>query len=275
MPHDAIRQWKSTGKTCTFSEYLDLIAPAQEEYIRKCTDGLTASAAHWAVNHQETRPYGLRDFTLGVVSSWDMDDVMDSKSYEEMPQKYGGSFDQAAERVRQLGAARRTAMYLAAKQLDVIGPEEYGTERLRRALWKSAPLESLDTDLLRGSVQRITIQKCRASPSLKKRQEIQKMFPLCRKGEIDLILTQPLTTFSQTACNAINTIWELQALNIPVIYEKEGIKTCSPDTETLINLSAAFAKAESGSDRKAAGSISKARAPAGFTGGSPFSICSE
>lgn len=152
------------------------------------------------MNHQETWPYGLRDFTLGVVSSWDLDDVMDSKSYEEMPQKYGGSFDQAVER------ARRTALYLAAKQLDVIGPEEYGTERLRRAFGKSAPLESLDADLLRGSVQRITIRKCRASPSLKKRQEIQKMFPLCRKGEIDLILTQPLTTFSQTACNAINTI---------------------------------------------------------------------
>ena len=101
------------------------------------------------------------------------------------------------------------------------------------------------------------------------------MFPLCRKGEIDLILTQPLTTFSQTACNAINTIWELQALNISVIYEKEGIKTCSPDTETFINLSATFAKAESGPDQKAAGSISKPRAPAGFTGGSPFSICSE
>ena len=98
-----------------------------------------------------------------------------------------------------MGAARRTALYLAAKQLDVIGPGEYGTERLRRALWKSAPLESLDADLLRGSVQRIT----------------------------------------------------------------------------LINLSAAFAKAESGPDRKAAGSISKPRTPAGKTGGSPFSICSE
>lgn len=122
--------------------------------------------------------YGLRDFTLGVVSSWDLEDVMDSKSYEEMPQKYGGSFDQAVERARQLGAARRTALYLAAKQLDVIGPEEYGTERLRRALGKSDPLESLDANLLRGSVQGIAIRKCRASPSLKKRQEIQKMFPL-------------------------------------------------------------------------------------------------
>ena len=57
-------------------------------------------------------------------------------------------------------------MYLAAKQPDVIGPEEYGTERLRRAFGKSVPLESLDADLLRGSVQRITIRKCRASRSL-------------------------------------------------------------------------------------------------------------
>ena len=142
------------------------------------------------MNHQETWPYGLRDFTLGVVSSWDLDDEMDSKSYEDMPQKYGGSFDQAVERARQLGAASWTVLYLAAKQLDVIGPEEYGTERLRRAFGKSAPLES-------------------------------------------------------------------------------------PDAETLINLSAAFAKAESGPDRKVAGSISKPRAPAGFAGGSPFSICSE
>ena len=64
-------------------------------------------------------------------------------------------------------AARRTALDLAAKQLDAIGPEEYGTERLRRVFGKSAPLESLDADLLRGSVQRITIRKRRASPSLK------------------------------------------------------------------------------------------------------------
>ena len=173
MPHDAIRQWKSTGKTCIFSEYLDLIAPAQEEYIRKCTDGLTASAAHWAVNHQETWPYGLRDFTLGVVSSWDLDDVMDSKSYEEMPQKYGGSFDQAVERARQLGAARRTALYLAAKQLDAIGSEEYETEHLRRVFGRAASLESLDAALLHGSVQKITIRNRRAIVQLKNGQIIK------------------------------------------------------------------------------------------------------
>ena len=71
------------------------------------------------------------------------------------------------------------------------------------------------------------------------------MLRLCHKGEIDLILTRSLTTFSRTIYDAMKTIRELQALDIPVIFEKEGLNTSSPDTETLINLYAAFAKAES------------------------------
>lgn len=70
-------------------------------------------------------------------------------------------------------AARRTALDLAAEQLDAIGPEEYETERLRRVFGKSAPLESLDADLLRGSVQRITIRKHRAVVRLKNGQTIE------------------------------------------------------------------------------------------------------
>lgn len=69
--------------------------------------------------------------------------------------------------------ARRTALDLAAEQLDAIGPEEYETERLRRVFGKSAPLESLDADLLRGSVQRITIRKHRAVVRLKNGQTIE------------------------------------------------------------------------------------------------------
>ena len=84
-----------------------------------------------------------------------------------------------------------------------------------------------------------------ACPSLEKRHGFQKILRLCRKGEIDLILTRSLTTFSQTVYDAMKTIRELQALNIPVISEKEELNTSSPDTETLFNLYAAFAKAES------------------------------
>lgn len=70
-------------------------------------------------------------------------------------------------------AARRTALDLAAEQLDAIGPEQYETERLRRIFGKSAPLGSLDADLLHGSVQRITIRKRRAVVRLKNGQTIE------------------------------------------------------------------------------------------------------
>lgn len=70
-------------------------------------------------------------------------------------------------------AARRTALDLAAKQLDAIGPEEYETERLRRVFGRAAPLESLDADLLHGSVQRITIRNRRAIVQLKNGQTIE------------------------------------------------------------------------------------------------------
>lgn len=69
--------------------------------------------------------------------------------------------------------ARQTALDLAAKQLDAIGPEEYETERLRRVFGKSAPLESLDADLLCGTVQRITIRKSRAIVRLKNGQIVE------------------------------------------------------------------------------------------------------
>lgn len=73
-------------------------------------------------------------------------------------------------------AARRTALDLAAEQLDAIGPEEYETERLRRVFERAVPLKDLDADLLRGSVQRITIRKRRAVVRLKNGQIIEEGF---------------------------------------------------------------------------------------------------
>lgn len=70
-------------------------------------------------------------------------------------------------------AARRTALDLAAKRLGAIGPEEYETERLRRIFEKAAPLENLDAALLRGSIQKITIQKRHAIIQLKNGQIIE------------------------------------------------------------------------------------------------------
>lgn len=83
----------------------------------------------------------------------------------------------------------------------------------------------------------------RTSPE--KRKGFRKMLQLCRKGEIDLILTRSLTSFSRTICEGRKAIQELQALNIPVIFEKEGLDTSSPEAETFANLYAVLAKAES------------------------------
>lgn len=70
-------------------------------------------------------------------------------------------------------AARQTALDLAAKRLDAIGPEEYETERLRRIFERAAPLDNLDADMLRGSIQKITIQKRHAIIQLKNGQIIE------------------------------------------------------------------------------------------------------
>lgn len=70
-------------------------------------------------------------------------------------------------------AARQTALDLAAMRLDAIGPEEYETERLRRVFEKATPMESLDADLLRSSVQNITIQKRHAIVQLKNGQTVE------------------------------------------------------------------------------------------------------
>lgn len=70
-------------------------------------------------------------------------------------------------------AAMRTALDLAAMRLDSIGSEEYETERLRRVFEKHDPLENLDADLLRGSVQNITIRKHQAVVRLKNGQTME------------------------------------------------------------------------------------------------------
>ena len=70
-------------------------------------------------------------------------------------------------------AARRTALVLAAERLDAIGPEEYETERLRRVFRRTAPLKSLDADLLHSSVREIMMQKHCAIVQLKNGQIVE------------------------------------------------------------------------------------------------------
>lgn len=70
-------------------------------------------------------------------------------------------------------AARKTAMDLAAEQLNAIGAEEYETDRLRRLFSKLEPQNELDAGLLRTSIRRISVQKRKAVVELKNGQIIK------------------------------------------------------------------------------------------------------
>lgn len=64
-------------------------------------------------------------------------------------------------------------MDLAAERLNAIGSEEYEAERLRRLFDGRSALESLDMDLLRASVRRVSIRNRRAVVELKNGQVIE------------------------------------------------------------------------------------------------------
>lgn len=128
-----------------------------------------------------------------------------------------------------------------AKQLRVAGYCRAFTNGIDMENYYSAKIK----DHPEWTLVRIFTDERGARPSLERRKEFQKMLRLCRKGEIDLILTRSLTTFSRTYYDTLRIVQELQTLNIPVIFEKEGLDTSSPKAEVFIDLYAAFAKAES------------------------------
>lgn len=63
-----------------------------------------------------------------------------------------------------------------------------------------------------------------------KREEFQRMLKDCRKGKIDRILTKSISRFSRNTRDCLESIRELKALGVSVMFEKENI-----DTETISN----------------------------------------
>ena len=57
------------------------------------------------------------------------------------------------------------------------------------------------------------------------RPEFQRLLADCRKSMIDLILTKSISRFARNTVDTLQTVRELSALNIEVIFEKEGIRT--------------------------------------------------
>jgi len=79
----------------------------------------------------------------------------------------------------------------------------------------------------------------------KNRTEFMRMISLCKKGEIDLVLTKSISRFSRNTIECIGYIRLLQEKGIPIVFEKEGINTMEVASEMTISLLGSFAQAES------------------------------
>ena len=79
----------------------------------------------------------------------------------------------------------------------------------------------------------------------KNRLEFQRMMNICEKGKIDLIIVKSISRFSRNTVDCLNHIRRLKAMNIGVIFEKEGINTLDAISETFLTWFSAFAQAES------------------------------
>ena len=77
------------------------------------------------------------------------------------------------------------------------------------------------------------------------RPEFQRLLADCRAGKIDIILTKALSRFARNTVTLLETIRELKALGINVIFEEQNIQTLSSAGELLLTLLAGFAQEES------------------------------
>lgn len=80
---------------------------------------------------------------------------------------------------------------------------------------------------------------------VKKRTQFLEMIELCKKRKIDLILTKSISRFARNTLECIQYVRMLKRLDIPVIFEKEGINTADMNSELILTFLSSFAQAES------------------------------
>ena len=88
------------------------------------------------------------------------------------------------------------------------------------------------------------VDRGKSGTSQKHRLGLQRLLRHCEEGKIDLILTKSISRFSRNAADLLNILRRLRALNVEVIFEKEGIKTSELDTDFILQIYGAFAERE-------------------------------
>lgn len=81
--------------------------------------------------------------------------------------------------------------------------------------------------------------------SLKKRVGLNRLIDDCEKGLVDLIITKSISRFSRNTVDCINLVRRLLTYGVPIIFEKENIRTDDMDGELMLSILAELAASES------------------------------
>lgn len=77
------------------------------------------------------------------------------------------------------------------------------------------------------------------------RPEFQRMIKDCRVGKIDLIYTKSVSRMARNLSDLLDTLRELKALHVAVVFEKEGLDTRSAASELMLGILGTIAQEES------------------------------
>ena len=79
------------------------------------------------------------------------------------------------------------------------------------------------------------------------RPELQRMLQDCRDGKIDYVITKSISRFARNAIECQKMLDELNSLGIPVMFEKENVRSDNPQVTLIMKLLISTAQEESNS----------------------------
>ena len=79
----------------------------------------------------------------------------------------------------------------------------------------------------------------------KNRESFKRMIDMALDGQIDLILTKSISRFARNTVDTLQTVRQLKAKGVEVIFEKENIRTMDPKCEMLLTIMSSLAQEES------------------------------
>lgn len=78
-----------------------------------------------------------------------------------------------------------------------------------------------------------------------KRPELLRLIDDCKAGKVDFVITKSISRFSRNTTDCLELVRKLQALHIPIYFEKENINTGSMESELFLAILSSMAEGES------------------------------